>query len=195
MSLVTMMKQKSRENACIAKGSVGMFNKGEFIIYGSAGACQVMDITTLDHEGIDKERLYYVLRPCQQGNGRIFTPTDNQKVSMRKVLSQEEAETLIDQIPDIESTWVNDNKSREKCYKESIRSSDCRELIKIIKMLYQRRAERLSQGKKFTSTDEKYMKMAEENLYSELSIPLNIPKNEMSAYIGKRVEGLKHKEE
>lgn len=172
-----------------------MFSKGEFIIYGSAGTCQVMDITTLDHEGVDKERLYYVLRPCQQGNGRIFTPTDNQKVSMRRVLSHEEAENLIDQIPNIESAWENDNKSRERQYKESIKTSDCRELIKIIKTLYLRKAERISQGKKFTSTDEKYMKIAEENLYSELSIPLNIPKGEMSAYIEKRVEKMKQQAE
>ena len=36
--------------------------------------------------------------------------------------------------------------------------------------------------------DERYLKLAEENLYSELSIPLGIPKERMAEYIASRIE-------
>ena len=42
---------------------------------------------------------------------------------------------------------------------------------------------RLKQGKKITATDERYLRMAEGNLYSELSIALGIPESGMEAYI------------
>ena len=47
---------------------------------------------------------------------------------------------------------------------------------------------RMALGKKITATDEKYLHMAEESLYAELSLALGIPENEMGAYITKQVE-------
>lgn len=41
---------------------------------------------------------------------------------------------------------------------------------------------RLKQGKKITATDERYLRMAEGNLYSELSIALGIPESGMEDY-------------
>ena len=50
-----------------------------------------------------------------------------------------------------------------------------------------RKQERLAQGKKTTAMDERYLRLAEENLYSELSLALGVPKEEMEAYITKRM--------
>jgi len=33
-----------------------MFEKGEFIVYGSTGVCEVKDITTLDMKGASKNK-------------------------------------------------------------------------------------------------------------------------------------------
>ena len=76
----------------------------------------------------------------------------------------------------------------KKKYKECIRSCECRELIRIIKTIYIRKKERLSQGKKVTAVDERYLRLAEENLYSELSLLLGIPKNRMEHYITVRMK-------
>ncbi len=160
-----------------------MFEKGQYIVYGTSGVCKVEDITTMDMEGISNERLYYVLSPMSQNGGKIFTPTDNQKTMMREVLSKEEADRLIRDIPEIEELWIANEREREEKYKICMRSCDCREWIKIIKTLYLRKQERMEQGKKVTATDEKYLRMAEEHLYSELSIPLGIPKDGMENYI------------
>lgn len=165
-----------------------MFEKGNYIVYGTSGVCKVEDITTMNMDGISRDRLYYVLSPLSQAGGKIFTPVDNQKSLMRGIVSEEEAVSLIDEMPEIEALWIANDKQREANYKECMKSCDCREWVKIIKALYTRKMERNAQGKKITSTDEKYLKMAEEALYSELSIPLGIPKSEMVDYIAARVE-------
>lgn len=172
------------------KGSVLMFNRGDYIIYGTSGVCQVEDITTMNMQGIPRDRLYYVLNPSSQRGGKIYIPVDNQKTLMRRILTQEEAARLIDTIPEIEELWITNEKMREEKYKECMRSGDCREWIKIIKTLYMRKMQRSAQGKKITSTDEKYLKMAEDYLYSELEIPLEIPKSQMEQYITVRMEQL-----
>ena len=39
----------------------GVFKKGEYIVYGTTGVCQVMDITTMERKDAPQEKLYYVL--------------------------------------------------------------------------------------------------------------------------------------
>ena len=164
-----------------------MFGKGDYVIYGMSGVCRVEDITTMEMEGIPGDRLYYVLIPSGQKGGKIFTPVEGQKTLMRKIMSREEAVRLIDQIPKIGELWITDEKKREEQYKECMRSCDCSQWIQIIKTLYLRKQERSAQGKKITSTDERYLRMAEDYLYSELEIPLGIPKADMEAYITERI--------
>ena len=164
-----------------------MFKKGEYIVYGTSGVCQVEDITTMDMRGVPADRLFYVLAPSSQKGGKIFTPVDNEKTSMRRVITRDEASRLIDEIPKIEELWISNEKLREAQYKECMRSCDCKEWIKIIKTLYLRKRARSAQGKKITSTDEKYLRMAEEYLYSELEIPLGIPKEKVEEYITGRI--------
>lgn len=165
-----------------------MFEKGEYIIYGTSGVCKIEDITTMNMASVPNDKLFYVLSPSSQKGGKIFTPVDNQKTIMRRVLSEEEASKLISEIPDIEELWITNEKMREEKYKECMRTGDCRDWIKIIKTLYLRKQQRNAQGKKITATDERYLKMAEDYLYSELEIPLGIPKAEMEDYITKKIE-------
>lgn len=165
-----------------------MFEKGEYVVYGSTGVCEVMDITTMDWEGVPKDRLYYVLHPYAQKEGRIFTPVDSQKNVIRRIISKKEADILIEDIPSIDEFKISNDKLREEKYKECLKSCECREWIRIIKTLYLRRQERLANGKKITAMDSRYFKQAEENLYSELSISLNIPKEQMEKYIADRIQ-------
>lgn len=165
-----------------------MFDVGEYVVYGSKGVCKIVDITRLEMAGADKERLYYVLEQMGDAAGRIYAPTDNQKIVMRKVISKEAAEQLIQEIPQIELLWVPDDRQREAAYKEALKSGDYRSWVSIVKTLYYRQRERLAQGKKITALDERYMRVAENELYSELSLTLNIPKENMQDYIKERLE-------
>ena len=68
-------------------------------------------------------------------------------------------------------------------YKEAIRTYDCQSLVRIIKTLYLRKQDRVQQGKKVLSSDEYYLKKAEELLYGEMSLALSIPKERVESYI------------
>ncbi len=167
-----------------------MFKIGDMVVYGGSGICRVMDISTLDMEGVPKDRVYYILKPSGRGDSRIFAPVENNRTVMRRVLSRDEADALIGSIPDIELLPNTDDKNREATYRECIKSCDCRSLVQIIKTLYSRSRARVEAGKKVSSLDERYLKQAEDFLYAELSIPLGVPKEEMSAYIASRLEQL-----
>lgn len=165
-----------------------MFQIGEKIVYGNNGVCQVEDVTRLQMDGVDNQRLYYILVPLDKKRGRIYTPTDNEKIKMRRVLTKKEAEHLVDEIECISQLDIAANdKMREEKYKEILRTCDCHECIRLIKTIYIRKQNLISMGKKLPNTDEKYLRQAEDSLYSELSVALDIDKNGMVKYIEERV--------
>lgn len=165
-----------------------MFAIGEYIVYGNTGVCKVTETTKISVPGTKDDRLYYTLEPVYDKGCRLFTPVDNQKVKMRPILTKQEADDLISRIKEIDILWVKDEKSREETYKEAIRTCNCEEWIRIIKTLYQRKKARLEAGKKVTSSDAKYLHLAEESLYGEFSIIFGVPKDEVEDFIYKRVE-------
>lgn len=165
-----------------------MFEKGEYVVYGSKGVCQVQDITHVDIPGADKNRLYYILHPVQSSGGTVYLPTDSHKAVIRRVMTRDEANQLISDIPDIEQLWVTDDKKREVSYKEAMRACSGKAWISIIKALHLRKCERDAVGKKITALDEKYLRAAEHELYGELSISLGVPREDMESYIREHLE-------
>lgn len=169
-----------------------VYHKGEYAVYGSNGVCQVGEVTTLNLDQIPKDRKYYVLYPRNNG-GKVYVPVDKADLKMRRILTREEAEELIEKIPTIVPITVTNEKLLEEMYKKCMRCYDCTEWIRLIKCIYSRKQTRLSEGKKITATDERYMHMAEESLYWELGTALDIPRELVLEYIIKQIE--KDKEE
>ena len=165
-----------------------MFEKGELIMCGGHGVCRVIDITGNPIDRFDQEKKYYVLEPVFEKASTIYTPVDNDKIVMRRIMNKEEAEKLIAHITEIDTVWIQEEKRREQTYKEAIRTYDSRSLVQIIKTLYQRKRSRIDEGKKVLSSDELYLHKAEELLYSEISLALSIPKENVEAYIVEAVD-------
>ena len=149
-----------------------MYQKGEYVVYGTNGPCMVEDVTKLKIPGCDAKRFYYVLRPVKTGKSVIYSPVDNQKVSIRPILSEEEATVLLQDIPQIALLEVESEKVREETYKNVLHDSDLRRWIGLMKMLCRRRRDRQQQGRKFTTVDERYLRETEDLLGSELSLAL-----------------------
>lgn len=164
-----------------------MYQKGQYIIYGIRGVCEVTDVITIDRPDGPKGRLYYELRPYYQKDSKIVAPVDSEKTITRPLLSREEAMKLINSISEVSEMEVINDKQREERYKEALKTCDCRVWVSMIKTLYLRRKDRLEQGKKMTDLDERYFKTAEDNLYSELALSLGMPREEMAGYITERV--------
>ncbi len=165
-----------------------MFGKGEYIVYGTTGVCRVRDITAMSAGEGGREKLYYVLEPVGVAGSRIMTPVEGNKSVLRPIMSRDEAYRLIDGIRDMDQLRITDDKQRESRYKEALKTCDCREWIGIIKTLHFRKKDRMARGKRLTEIDERYLKKAKENLYRELSIPLEIPAEDVERFITKRIE-------
>lgn len=166
-----------------------MFGIGEYVICGNKGVCVVENITTLNISGVDKEREYYILKPLYMTGSTVYVPVDSPKESMRKALVREEAEKLIESIPEIPLLVITNDKLSEQTYKDCIKTNECEDLVRIIKTIYTRKQKRLKAGRKVTAVDAKYFHMAEENLYGELAVALNISRKEVEGYIAEAIDG------
>lgn len=166
-----------------------MFEVGEYVVCGNKGVCEVEKITTLDISGVDKERKYYILKPIYQAGSTVYVPIDSPKESMRRVLKKEEARRLIDSIPEIPLLTITNDKLSEQTYKECLKTGSCEEWVRIIKTIYLRKQKRIQAGRKVTAVDAKYFHMAEESLYGELAVVLEMSRDAVEAYITGEIEG------
>jgi len=165
-----------------------MFEIGDYIIYGNHGVCRVEDIGALDIPGVDQSMDCYTLQPVFSKSSTLYTPVDNEKVLMRSVITSEEARELIDEIPNTSLLIIDNDKQREEAYKLALRTHDCNQWLMIIKTLYERKQERMTQGKKLTFTDEKYLSIAQECLYGELSIALDTDIEKIESMVMEQLE-------
>ena len=131
----------------------------------------------------DRNKEYYTLKPLYDAGGTLYTPVDNERNQIREVITKEEAENLIAEMPEIDIISVKDEKKRESLYKETLLKNQCRDWISLIKTSYMRKKTRLASGKKTINVDERYMNSAEGFLYGELAVALGIKRDEVKKFI------------
>ena len=162
-----------------------MFKVGDYVVYGNTGVCQIEDIGPIAIGNRDKE--YYTLVPVYGRNSKLYTAVDSDKVVIRPIMTKQESDALIDEMENIDTLRIGDEKRREEIYRETMRTCDCKEWVRIIKTLYLRKMDRISRGKKVTSSDERYLQMAEENLYGELAFSLQMPREKVGEFITEKI--------
>ena len=159
------------------------------MVCGNKGVCVVENIAALDISGVDKERQYYILKPKYQSGSTVYVPVDSPRDSMRHVLEKEEAQRLIAAIPEIPLLSITNEKLSEQTYRECLRTGSCEEWVRILKTICLRKEKRLKAGRKVTAVDAKYFRMAEDSLYGELAVALDMNRKELEEYIAGEVEG------
>lgn len=159
-----------------------MFNVDDYIMYGMTGVCKVVDITNEKFINGEK-RKYYVLNPIYNNDTTIKVPLDNDKIPMRKVISKGDMTSLINDIPNMEILWIDDEKKRMAQFETMLKSGQCEELIKLIRNIKFSKKYARSIGKKLYKSDRDIMKEAERLLTEEFAIILNIYPNEANSYI------------
>ncbi len=164
-----------------------MFNVNDKVVYAAYGVCNISAVESRDFGGGSVE--YYVLRPVSGSSNTFYVPTSGSGLEskMRKVISREEAEELIREMPDEPLIWIENEIQRREAYKKIIDSGDRRELVKLIKTLCLHRKELVEKHKKLRSTDERFLAEAENMLYDEFSYALGIPREEVISYIRSHV--------
>lgn len=153
-----------------------MFQVGDYVVKVNNGVCCVQDIVEMNGPGA-KGKKYYLMVPREDKNAKLYVPVDGKNDNVRNVMSEEEAKAFLQRIQGIESASISSEKMREQRYKDAIRSGSPDQLISILKNIYSRNLMRSAQGKKNTIVDERYFRLAENILFSELSFALNQEKD------------------
>ncbi len=159
-----------------------MLKKNEYIVFSSTGVCEVVDIVTENFDG-DAEREYYVLNPIRGNGSTIYIPTDNKTINIRRIMTREQSQALIDSYQTVDDAWNEEDSPRRTAFANALQSGDPEKLIELIKTLYARQEDLTEQGKKLSNSDTETLKLAEQLLYDELAYSLEIDPEEVPVLI------------
>ena len=165
-----------------------MFKENDMVVYGSHGVCKIVGTTEKDFN--KEKKMYFVLRPVNNNSSTFFVPYDNEKLisKMRKILSAEEINRLIDSMPNEKANWIDNENERKEKYRSIISEGDHIELIKMIKAIFIEKKERALNKKRLHASDERFLKDAEQLLYGEFQYVLNLSDDQLMTYIFDRIE-------
>lgn len=160
-----------------------MYQKGSMVIYGIHGVCSILEteIRKIDRKNVE----YYVLQPLDHPDARYYIPTQSPAAvsKMSPLLTKEEINELLCNIDIYNHSWIDDENQRKQLYKTVISSGDRYQLISLICLLHRHRKMQLESGRKFHACDENFLRDAEKVISGELSLVLNIARDEVGQYI------------
>ena len=164
-----------------------MFQIGDFVIYGGTGVCKVEKIESMDFPNAENGKLYYTLAPVYRTE-TIYTPVETE-VFLRPIITCDEANRLIDTIPEIRENIFHNHSIGEltQHYKSAFQTHTCEDLLQLVKNVYAKNQNMLKKGKKLGMIDQRYMKRAKELLHGELAVALDISYDSVEKYIENRL--------
>ena len=165
-----------------------MFSIGDYMVYGINGVCLVQDICASPFDKKDT-RTFYLLKPLGASSGSvIYTPTDNEQVPMRPLMTKEQAEGLIGRMSELEPLEIPTEKMRRDLYRQAMHSCDPEQYVRLIKTVYHRRMDMMQQHKRLSETDSDFERNAKLSLYHELSVVLDVQYSEVEKYLVERLQ-------
>ena len=164
-----------------------MFGINDTVQYGTTGVCRITDMVSKNFDG--KLIRYYVLKPIHQTNEVVYVPVKNERLvaKMKKLLSAEEIEALVRDIPRCQIDWIEDDSARQTAYQAIVSNGERRELLGLIRVLYLRQRALKERHRHLRTADEQLLKTAEKLINDEFSAVLHISPEEVGPFITKRL--------
>ena len=161
-----------------------MYKINDVVVYRRE-VCRIVGKHRSDFTG----EMCYILVPYfeQDGSTRMQVPVSNKAGHLRDLVTKEQIQQLIQDTPDIE-TLANKPANMKSQYANLLKGDKLSDLIRIIKTSYGRNKTRLEQHKKLASVDDEYLRRAEDYLFNELSVALNMSYDEAKEYFNSEVE-------
>lgn len=108
------------------------------------------------------------------------------------VMNRSEAEAVIDAMPTVPAEICTEKNlsALRNYYQKQITSFDSMDLIRLAKSIRAKKIEAEKRQKRIGSTDEKYLRRAEELLFGELAVALEISMDDVPAFIEQRLGSL-----
>lgn len=149
-----------------------MFEKGTVVRYGQTGICRIEDITPLKLTGAEQE--YYILMPLFKAGALLYVPCENADLVGRMLppLTPEQIREALSDVRERKAEWTRDFRRRSEESKRALGSGDRRDALYLIKNIYLRKREILGEGKRIHTTDDYFLRDAENLLYNEIAYVL-----------------------
>lgn len=149
-----------------------MFQIQDTVMVHNSGVCVI--------EALDAQTM--VLRPVRHPQKKLKLPVPAASDRVRRLMSREEAEELLDRIPYIRTIQAPNDKVRMEFYQEAMEKNAGLEWIQVIKSVYLRKQER-----RLSAEELSLYETAKEYAYSELAAVLEIPLEQVEDYICQHV--------
>ena len=134
-------------------------------------------------------RTYYLLVPLNNPmSSSIYTPVDNERVPMRRLMTAEEIERFIAVMPCIEVLEVPLEKQRREIYRSTLGALHPEGYVRVMKTVDRRREQLAAAHKHFPVSDLEYGRLAKHLLYSEIALVLGMEERSVEAYIAERMD-------
>jgi len=161
---------------------------GETVRYGQSGLCKVEGKCEKDLGGVVQE--YYMLTPLHKKGSSVFVPCTNEEL-VRKMcppMKNEEIASLLARAAEQETEWIRDFRRRSEASKKALSSCDRMDALLLIKSIYAHRKEVQNKGARVHTTDDYFLKDAEQLIYSEIAYVQNreyeVVEKEVKAILG-----------
>ena len=163
------------------------FVKGETVVYGGSGVCEIDDIKDIRfyHERPQK---YYILRPLFVNQAQVvYVPYNNEKLTakIKPVISKKEALELIHNIDENDVEWIEDRNARKEAFNGLLSSGDRRNIINLISTITEKRKMLEEEGKSLNQQDERILTDAERRMTAEFAVALGMDPADIPGFIKK----------
>ena len=158
-----------------------MFQIGEYVVHKVHGICEIMDIVTIAN------RKYYKVTPSKDNKLTIYVPYTNENDIIRNIMSEQEANKLIEYMKGIDNDLVVDSKSRRDEFARLLTTGNIYDIAFLAKKLYILREEKLKNNRFIGVIDQDTFENANNRLIDELSLSLKVSKDDVTALNDKQL--------
>ena len=156
-----------------------MFQVGTVVIFTTYGICRIENIIEMNFNGTPTK--YYVLVPLSEAKTELTIPVDNPITAARLhgLLSESEIKDIINEIPFLETIWINNDNERKKAFNNIIKKGNRKDTLQMLKSVKKHQLSLKDKVRKLHACDEQVMYDAQKLIVDEFSYVLKKDKNEM----------------
>jgi len=156
-----------------------MYQIGDVIVYTTYGICKVNNIIQMNLNNVVKD--FYVMNPLDDSNTKITLPVNSQSTIERlhPLLDSNNINDLINQIPFIETFWIDNDNERKKVFTDIIKECNRQKTLSMLKSIKKHEISLKDKTRKLHAADEIAMKDALKLIVEEFSYVLSIDKHVM----------------
>ena len=165
------------------------YNIDDVVSYGKNGVCRITEIKKMKFDR-SEEHEYYVLAPLRDKNATFFVPVDSSVLlsRMRKVMTKDEIDEVLDSAKDESIEWIDDKKQRNDAFRAIITEGNPHKILLLAHCIYNMKKEKEAAGRKLWACDESLLATVVKMISEEMSWSIGIPESKVSEYIRKKIE-------